>query len=311
MKQLLLTCVLCVLAGPAAAQADRLPPRDAPAGVPPAGLGGPADSGAPPIVIAPESEDQFLRRQLAEALQARLSQMSPEQMRRALAIIEGQHVPLPPAAEEVLHVYRQQAGAIQRDANRKIAVHRRQAIADLKEIQDKLTRAGQLDEAVAVRDLIRSLRPRPVNVQPDPGSLTGFREKRGQPLYFRVTAGVTGSAWGTDVYTDDSSLATAALHSGALRNGQTGIVRVTMLPGRASYRSSTRHGVTSHDWGSYSGSFRVEPVGGDDGVVDDAAAETAEDQEPPPRDAGAPRSTPDSPPDADTPAPLQGTAPER
>jgi hypothetical protein len=175
-------------------------------------------------------------------------------------VLESDGAPLPPAAEEVLQVYRQQAGAIQQDANRKIAVHRRQAVADLRELQDRLTRDGNLDEAVAVRDLIRSLSVPPGTVQPDPGMVYNFRNKQGQPLYFRVTGSTAGSVWGTDVYTDDSTLAAAAVHAGVLQNGQTGIVQVTLLPGRGSYAGSTRNGVTSSDWGEYSGSFRVEAV---------------------------------------------------
>jgi hypothetical protein len=211
-------------------------------------------------VFALETEDQELRRQLVEAFQARIGQMSAEQLRRALAVIEADSVPLPPAAQEVLDAYRQQAGAIQQQADREIAVHRKQAVSDLKEIQDRLTRDGKLDEAVAVRDLIRSLSPVPAPVQPDPGSLMNFRDRRGRPVYFRVTGSTQGSVWGTDVYTDDSTLAVAAVHAGVLQNGQTGIVKVTVLPGRDTYPGSTRNGVTTSDWGAYSGSYRVERV---------------------------------------------------
>ncbi|MEX0717099.1 MAG: LCCL domain-containing protein, partial [Planctomycetaceae bacterium] len=97
--------------------------------------------------------------------------------------------------------------------------------------------------------------PPGVNVQPDPGSLSQVRM---QPLYFRVTGTTTGSVWGSDIYTDDSSLATAAVHAGALRDGETGIVKVTLAPGRNSYAGSARHGVTTREYGEYPGSFRVE-----------------------------------------------------
>jgi len=65
-----------------------------------------------------------------------------------------------------------------------------------------------------------------------------------------------GSVWGTDVYTADSSIATAARHAG-LVGERGGRVRVTMLPGRAAYEGSARNGVESGSWGAYESSFRL------------------------------------------------------
>lgn len=65
-----------------------------------------------------------------------------------------------------------------------------------------------------------------------------------------------GQVWGTGVYTSDSSLASAAVHAGALADGQTGTVIVEVLPGAASYEGSSRYGVTSGKWGSFGKSFR-------------------------------------------------------
>lgn len=61
--------------------------------------------------------------------------------------------------------------------------------------------------------------------------------------------------WGTDIYTDDSSICTAAVHAGAITpNG--GAVTIEMLPGQASYTGSNRNGVNSANWGNYPSSFR-------------------------------------------------------
>jgi hypothetical protein len=258
MARFVLACA-AVICNTAAAQTEPLRLLDGTSGPVPVYAGAAAQESVPGVAL-PETEEQALRRQVAEALQARIGQMPVEQLRRTLAVIEAENVPLPPAAQEVLDVYRQQAGSIQAQADRQIAVHRKQAVADLKEIQDRLTRDGQLDEAVAVRDLIRSLSPVPGPVQPDPGSLVNFRDQRGKPLYFRLTGRTQGAVWGTDVYTDDSTLAVAAVHAGVLQIGQTGIVKATFLPGRDSYPASTRNGVTTSDWGSWSGSYRVERV---------------------------------------------------
>ena len=94
----------------------------------------------------------------------------------------------------------------------------------------------------------------------DPGNLTDYRGQDGQTYYFRVTGSTQESLWGTDIYTDDSSLATVAVHAGVLLEGQVGVVKVTILAGQGSYTGSTRNGVTSSNYGNWYGSYRVEPV---------------------------------------------------
>jgi len=61
--------------------------------------------------------------------------------------------------------------------------------------------------------------------------------------------------WGTDVYTDDSSICTAAVHSGLLRRETGGRVRILVQPGREQYEGSTRNGIVSADYGHWDGSF--------------------------------------------------------
>jgi hypothetical protein len=114
--------------------------------------------------------------------------------------------------------------------------------------------------AVADARPFRERRGPSAPVLPDPGTLTGYRGEVGRSFLFEVTGSCAGSVWGTSVYTDDSSLAAAAVHAGVLADGQTGVVRVTILPGYACYDSSTRYGVTSGSWGNWVGSFRVEPA---------------------------------------------------
>ena len=64
--------------------------------------------------------------------------------------------------------------------------------------------------------------------------------------------------WGDGIYTDDSPLAVAAVHAGVLQPGERGRVRVTILPGQASYEGSTRHGLSSQSYGPFDGSYRIE-----------------------------------------------------
>jgi hypothetical protein len=96
---------------------------------------------------------------------------------------------------------------------------------------------------------------------PDPGTLTQYQQRVGQTFYFRVRAHPSGSVWGSDVYTTDSLLATVAIHAGVLKSGETGIVKVTILPGQNSYVGSTRNGVSTSGYGVYPSSYRVGKVG--------------------------------------------------
>lgn len=96
-----------------------------------------------------------------------------------------------------------------------------------------------------------------VNAEPDPGSLSGYNDKVGKSFHFRVTGANTGIVWGTDVYTTDSQLATVAVHAGVLRAGQTGVVKVTIVPPPLGFQGSTRNGVTSHPFGMYPAAYKV------------------------------------------------------
>ncbi len=73
-----------------------------------------------------------------------------------------------------------------------------------------------------------------------------------------VVGTTEGSVWGTDIYTDDSSIAAAAVHAGILKDGEKGVVKITRLPGQDSYAGSTRNGVASESYGAWPGSFRLE-----------------------------------------------------
>ena len=59
------------------------------------------------------------------------------------------------------------------------------------------------------------------------------------------------------MYTTDSQLATAAVHAGAVRAGQTGVVKVTMLASPPAFQGSSRNGVTSNPYGPYPAAYRV------------------------------------------------------
>lgn len=93
-----------------------------------------------------------------------------------------------------------------------------------------------------------------------PARIQDLCDTPGTTYYFRVTGASDGSIWGTDVYTADSSLALAAVHAGALKPGETAIVRVTVMRPLSQYQGSVRNGVTSHDYGRYGTAYGVSRV---------------------------------------------------
>jgi hypothetical protein len=170
---------------------------------------------------------------------------------------------LPPAAREVCKQYEDELAGIYKQADAEILKRRAKAAAELQKIQDAFCREAKLDEAVAVRDVIRTVREGVTNALPDPGYINNGTTDIGKVFYFQTTGVSTGqSIYGTDIYTNGSHLGMAAVHCGLLKDGQKGVVKVTILPGQVSYAATTRHGVTSIAYGSWSVSFKVERVYG-------------------------------------------------
>ena len=100
-----------------------------------------------------------------------------------------------------------------------------------------------------------------------PRNLTTYRNKQGQTFEFTVTGASTGSIWGTDVYTDDSSVAKAAVHAGVLAVGETKTVTISILAGQDSYAATTNNGITSSSWGRWSGSYSFSGGSGASGTA--------------------------------------------
>lgn len=151
---------------------------------------------------------------------------------------------------------------VEQAATRELAPLVRDLVDSLRRMQEAYARDGKLDEALAVRARVRQLRGDLLGVRPDPGNLTEFTPADvGRMVLFEVTGRSEGSVWGSDVYTADSRLAVAAVHSGALREGERGLVRVTILDGDGiTYEGSPRHGVQTYDYANYPVGYRVERV---------------------------------------------------
>ena len=67
--------------------------------------------------------------------------------------------------------------------------------------------------------------------------------------------GTLGSVWGTDVYTDDSSVCTAAVHLGLINELDGGLVVIQISDGLEAYEGTSANGVTSGSYAAWSGSF--------------------------------------------------------
>jgi hypothetical protein len=94
-------------------------------------------------------------------------------------------------------------------------------------------------------------------VQPDPGSLFNYAGEIGQTLKFSVVGSDVGAIWGDGVYTSDSALAVAAVHAGALKLGQAGVVTVDMVAGQDSYAGVSRNGIASMAYGPWQAGYRI------------------------------------------------------
>lgn len=79
----------------------------------------------------------------------------------------------------------------------------------------------------------------------------------GKRITYNCPAGGTlYDVWGTDIYTNDSSVCTAAVHSGLITTQYGGAVTIEIIAGQAGYTGSTRNGVTTKDYSKWNLSFR-------------------------------------------------------
>jgi hypothetical protein len=85
---------------------------------------------------------------------------------------------------------------------------------------------------------------------------TSLKSADGQTITVACSpAGESHTVWGSDIYTSDSSICTAAVHSGLITFQQGGTVTIELRPGRSIYGASERNGVTSNLYGSWQQSF--------------------------------------------------------
>lgn len=122
-----------------------------------------------------------------------------------------------------------------------------------------------VQELVAYFDRRQRLTPRQLRQLLDQGflasdappSMIDLCDPIGATYYFRVQGAAEGQVWGSDIYTGDSTLAMAAVHAGAIKVDESGIIKVMVVQPLTQYQGSVRHGITSNDFGRYGIACRI------------------------------------------------------
>jgi hypothetical protein len=92
--------------------------------------------------------------------------------------------------------------------------------------------------------------------------------------------GRLGLVWGSANYSGDSAICAAAIHAGALTSDG-GAVKVSLRPGRHSYRGSKKNNVHSKDFGPWNLSFAFSDDSPGENGQNSAATRAPMDAEPP------------------------------
>jgi hypothetical protein len=80
----------------------------------------------------------------------------------------------------------------------------------------------------------------------------------GKTVGIRVTGAIQGAVWGSSPFTGDSDLPTAAVFMGVLKVGQTGIVKIKLVPSPPTFVGSTANGVSTNGYQQYpAGAYEI------------------------------------------------------
>jgi hypothetical protein len=83
-----------------------------------------------------------------------------------------------------------------------------------------------------------------------------YRGKNSSQFIYTCPAnGTRGEAWGSNPYSDQSSVCTAAVNFGLITVAKGGTVTIQIGPGQHAYTGSNRNGTTTGNFGAWDGSF--------------------------------------------------------
>lgn len=178
------------------------------------------------------------------SLNAFATSMAPERPPEPTAVTEE--------AQKVLTTYENDVAEARRSFEKATAHHRQKAIRELETLQDRYTKAGKLDEAVAVRDRVRALK----NIETPASWRAPTDADLGRVIELTVVGSTTGPIWGVGPYTSDSNPASAAVHAGLVKVGEQKDLRLEVIPGLTAYEGNERNGVTAQKYGPWSPAYR-------------------------------------------------------
>jgi hypothetical protein len=113
--------------------------------------------------------------------------------------------------------------------------------------------------SLALPEAVHEERVDPKGALPDPGNLKAYEAQVGKTFLFKVTGAASGTLYGTGTYTTDSRLSAAVVHSGLMKPGETGVVKVVIKGNLPSYVGSTQNGLSSSGYGGYPGFELTRP----------------------------------------------------
>ncbi len=80
----------------------------------------------------------------------------------------------------------------------------------------------------------------------------------GKVVGITVTGRIDGAVWGSGPYTADSTLGTAAVHAGAVKNGETKVIKVRLVQDPGVYGGTVANGVATANFGQFpSGAYEI------------------------------------------------------
>jgi hypothetical protein len=95
-------------------------------------------------------------------------------------------------------------------------------------------------------------------VDPWQRTATDFRSMNGTRYAYPCPPnGAEYTIWGTDTYTDDSSVCNAGVHAGIIARAVGGYVVIEIRPGQDTYAGTARNGVSSNDYATWGGSYVI------------------------------------------------------
>ena len=85
-----------------------------------------------------------------------------------------------------------------------------------------------------------------------------FQTHMDKTVRIRVVGSNAGTVWGTGTYTADSNIGVAAVHAGAVKSGDTKIIKIRITRDPGGYVGSNANGIQSHPYGQFpTGAYEI------------------------------------------------------